>query len=541
MNAAASRRQCVYLDMAVRGVWEGQAAIWHKGQQEGFLNLDFVADPLQLRPGDLLVTGRPEHWPDTPATVVDPHYICWLLGRAKGHPRDVEREYDPLIDNHFGKEEAKRKAELSAAAASHAAAQQAYDQARDALKKAAARLAKATKAVEKDELPKTAITHRHVRRRLAPGELWRAQDFWRAALTIDAKKNIYKYVNKELDNYRALQHINQARQARALPAFFFIDVSNWLWSIKEDGYLVKLTRDGTGKWSMFTRTDKELQPPTHFLHGLESNKDLPSLMVGELLTDFNGCAHEDKGDVGRRTVLRNEQFKILNKIFRGGPDAWYGLRVKLFAFPDSTMTMRDTYDHYSTSLTRTFHRHTHIGMCRFHTLQSTGHAIDIFNSVVQNGLEGIVIVKADVPYGTLVDSKDAEAQYIFKLKQKIVERGHMIKQGKQILVLKDGIDVPEYEYTVYSYDGTCIKFTDAQNRPTGSWSRLKYMEFAPGMGNAFPCQSGFRHLHFATDYDVTVEPPPVVAEPEVSVARCCDLFNPEPFARKPRPRIRKEN
>jgi hypothetical protein len=181
-------------------------------------------------------------------------------------------------------------------------------------------------------------------------------------------------------------------------------------------------------------------------------------------------------------------------------------------------------------------------MCRFHTLQSTEHAIDIFNSVVQNGLEGIVIVKADVPYGTLVDSQDAEAQYIFKLKQKIVERGHMIKQEKQILVFKDGIDVPEYEYTVYSYDGTCIKFTDAQNRPTGSWSRLKYMEFAPGMGNAFPCQSGFRHLHFATDYDLTVEPPPVTVEPEAVATACVhDLFNPEPFARKPRPRIRREH
>jgi len=536
-TASSSRRQRVYLDRAVRGVWEDQATIFHQFKKNGLLQCDFVTDPTALKPGDLLVTMRSEFWEGTLATIVQPNYIAWLASRAKGSKDDWSQQpYEPAIDKVTAEADAKRaaaKLELSAAIESHAVAEQAYTQAREVFKKAAANLAKAKKALEKLDLPVSKITRRRVRRRVAPGELWRAKDFWREALTREAKKNIRLYVKRESDNDNAIKILNKAYQDRALPAFFFVDVSDWLWSIKEDGYLVKLTRDGNGKWSMCTRTDKPLKPPARFLHGLQQNKELPNLMVGELITDFLCCALEDQNDADQRTVLRNKQFSILNKVFRGGPDAWYGLRIKIFAFPGSDLTMKDSYDFYCGVLAKTLQHHRHIGMCRFHTLRSTEQAIEIFNNVVQSGLEGIVIVKDDVPYGTLLDSHDAEAQYIFKLKQKIVLPGMMIKQGEEIVVQKDGIDVPEFEYIVHAADGTCVKFTDAQNRPTGSWSRLKYMEWVPGMGNTFPCQSGFRHMHFATDYDMTVEVP-LRQDPSAPVlhARWSDgynLFNPAPF------------
>jgi hypothetical protein len=55
----------------------------------------------------------------------------------------------------------------------------------------------------------------------------------------------------------------------------------------------------------------------------------------------------------------------------------------------------------------------------------------------------------------------------------------------------------------------CIGFTDQQDRATGSFSRLKYMELTPGLANDFPCHSGVRHMHFATDYDMTVAVPAI--------------------------------
>jgi hypothetical protein len=39
------------------------------------------------------------------------------------------------------------------------------------------------------------------------------------------------------------------------------------------------------------------------------------------------------------------------------------------------------------------------------------------------------------------------------------------------------------------------------------------MEHVPGMGNKFPCQSGYRHMHFATPQDISVMVP-AAEEPE---------------------------
>jgi hypothetical protein len=143
-----------------------------------------------------------------------------------------------------------------------------------------------------------------------------------------------------------------------------------------------------------------LFPPPAFLKGLEQNKELPSLMVGELVTNFTGCAEDSRTDTDKRNKERNEQFGKLIRVFKGREEVWDGLRVKIFSFPHSmnmedehsSRSMQETYEHYSKVMQQTLQYHPHIGMCRFGTLKSTQHAIDIFNSVVQMGLEGIVIV-----------------------------------------------------------------------------------------------------------------------------------------------------
>ncbi len=55
-----------------------------------------------------------------------------------------------------------------------------------------------------------------------------------------------------------------------------------------------------------------------------------------------------------------------------------------------------------------------------------------------------------------------------------------------------------------------MRFTDQQGRETGH-SRIKYMEHAPGLGDTFPCQSGYRHMHFTQPDDMSVRVPAVRA------------------------------
>jgi hypothetical protein len=358
-------------------------------------------------------------------------------------------------------------------------------------------------------------------RRLPRGDVWRSIDFWSWGLLQHISEYMSAYVTgKEL--YDTLLEFQDAERDKKLPFDFFIDVKGWSWSVKEDGYFVKLIRDEmTNKWSMRTRRDVLLKPPPSFLKGLEENPALPNVMFGELVTGFSGCAKHDRHDVGKRTLLRNQQFAHLNKIFCGGPQAWVGLRVKVFSFPlAESNTIGQAYELYCRAMARTLEHHPHIGMCRAGKLENTKHAIEIFNNVVQMGLEGIVIVDSNVHYGTLLDRHDDPAQYFFKLKQKIVLPRTPIVQGSSCVQRhKDGGPAPpEYLYTIQNDQNEAIKFVDQQDRATGSRLRLKYMEQAPGM-KAFPCMSGYRHMHFATQYDMSVEVPAAVSLTEDKTVR----------------------
>jgi len=367
-----------------------------------------------------------------------------------------------------------------------------------------------------------------VKHRLSPGEVWRATDFWREALLNNTRKDIQLYNKHDLSsdatNY---EKINTAKQQQKLPADFFVDVTDWLWSVKEDGYLVKLIRNEKHQWSMRTRKNTLLFPPPAFLQGLAQNKELPSFMVGELVTNFTGCAEDDRTDKDKRNKMRNEQFSRLNRVLHdkhGNKDVWDGLRVKIFSFPHSSMdltdthsmrSMQDTYEHYSKVMQKTLQYHPHIGMCRFGILKNTQQAIQIFNMVVQLGLEGIVIVHPDVQYGALTDphtGDNAEKKLFFKLKQKIVLPGRKIRHLGKKAISKDGQLENQYQYTIMDENNQTITFIDQQHRTDGSYSRIKYMEFVPGDGrgegfDSFPCMQGYRHMHFATDDDESVQVP----------------------------------
>jgi len=353
--------------------------------------------------------------------------------------------------------------------------------------------------------------------------LWRATDFWREGLNTDVRRDVKLY-NTWLDaqtrtlttsspHYAKIEQ-TQRLPVQSLPAEFFQDVAGWFWSVKEDGYLVTLSRGGDGAWSMHTRSGTRLTPPRGFLDGLEKSTSLPPVMVGELVTSFTGCDAADRGDAGRRNLLRNEQFATIHRVIFGGADplAWVGLRVKVFAFPNSEMHVRATYEDVLKVMAETLHDHPHIGMCRAGELQSTQHALDIFARVVQLGLEGIVIVNPYVKYGkkTTLDRHDDDVGTFFKLKHKIVLPGRRFqKTGRTKDVWKDGERQTEHAFTT-KIDDQVVHFTDRIGKETG-YARIKYMEHAPGMGNSFPCQSGYRHMHFAQRDDMSVMVPAVRA------------------------------
>ena len=110
--------------------------------------------------------------------------------------------------------------------------------------------------------------------------LWRATDFCREGLKPRVRADIKLYntwQNAETPtrklatlspNYAA---IDQARLTQRPPPEFFEDVRGWFWFVKEDGYLVSLSRDGQGQWSMHPRGGRKLTPPRGFLAGLEKS------------------------------------------------------------------------------------------------------------------------------------------------------------------------------------------------------------------------------------------------------------------------------
>jgi hypothetical protein len=339
--------------------------------------------------------------------------------------------------------------------------------------------------------------------RIPPHEWpWRAVDFWRSGLLPNKKNLIHRFNTRHWKNTQIeaneIKIMEDIEKSKMLPSEFFVDLSygnetqKWMWSVKEDGLFVKLIRRNTGEWQMFSRRDILLTPPPSFLAGLTQNKDLPSVMYGELVTWFAGCPILARRDKENRNLMRNQQFEKLqfSKLRRKecNPHDWIKLRVKIFAFPcyrppdnpTEDYTMYNLFKKYRDTMVKSLQYHPHIGMCNFGTLQSTEHAINIFKSVVQLGLEGIVIVRADAEYGESVNRTDDPAHNYFKLKQKIVRLGENLRStGLTKEKPKDGETIKEHCYTVeladhhqtnfHDYDHDygsekTVHFTDMQNR-----------------------------------------------------------------------------
>jgi hypothetical protein len=403
--------------------------------------------------------------------------------------------------------------------------------------------------------------------RIGPGNWpWRAVDFWRQGLLPDKTNEIRSWNRRHLKKEDKEARYDQCdmegiEKAKMIPFGFFVDLSArneeeyWMWSVKEDGMFVKLIRDSkTDMWSMRTRRNIPLYPPLSFLEGLNISKGLPSVMYGELVTCFAGCPKDDRKHTERRNLLRNQQFKMIQFAKLGNinsdPQYWVGLRVKIFAFPrvrpDKNYTtnfrMSNLFELYGDAMLKTLDLHPHIGMCNSGILRSTQDAIDIFKSVVQMGLEGIVIVNPESEYGGLLDHAGDDACNYFKLKQKIVRPGEELRAtGRIIDKIKDGVLQREHQYTI-NIDKKLVFFTDQQERDSCAYVRIKYMERAPLMYDTFPCQSGYRHMHFATQHDMSVEVPAaeelthealvrqVLGVDDGAATRSAQLFNPRPFA-----------
>ncbi len=313
----------------------------------------------------------------------------------------------------------------------------------------------------------------------------------------------------------------------------------FLWSLKQDGYQVRLTRGENGTWSIHTRRT-QLHPPDEFLQGLEKNKELPNVMLGELITCFTGCSKDARKCKFTRTLERNKQFAWIHKVMeKQDQHAWDELRIVLFAFPTEDLAMVEAYAKYREIMQKTFSHHPHIGMCKFGNVRNTQHAIEIFQSVVQMGFEGIVIVHGEESYDS-----NLKKGTCFKLKPKEVQEVYLQpftdKCGVNEVTtrFKDGQNVREYSYKVqkvfiadidswpHAKFVENVRFLDMQPSTSVSeeWQlrKVKWMEFVPESSvlcpdsdkplqprwfKQFPCIQGLRHMHFATREDVSVVVP----------------------------------
>ena len=396
-----------------------------------------------------------------------------------------------------------------------------------------------------------------------PSLLARAEDYWREELIQNTRNNIKTYnkeraakatsrflknrsiltqeTSEQIDNsiedwwckgYSQYDQIKHASDLKTIPDFFFdtheddkdgspVDPGHWFFSVKEDGYLVILSRDWkTQNWSLQTRKGVAYYPPLDFLSGLKKSTQLPDVMVGELITDEKCWDENGFGDIENRAVKRNQQFSKLAKIWwnKAHPEdtkqaerdldkntkAWTGLRIKIFSFPSpqNTHNIRETYCQNFQKMCAAIHNHPWIGMCNMLKVRKDHPEliIDIFRRVVQMGLEGIVLVEPDVKYADLNHPEDKK---FFKLKPKTVLPLRYYKPVHPFFQVKPDGTTKEYTYET-EVKGKKIRFHDLIEIQRRNYSRIKYMEFARDVHN-FQCHQGIRHTHFAQDDDMSME------------------------------------
>ena len=341
-------------------------------------------------------------------------------------------------------------------------------------------------------------------------------DFWRYAL-LDKFRS---YLTQDKQNPAKTDWLTSCQQSKQIPLESFISItSDWYWCLKYDGFYIRLTRDSTSRWQMSTRSGVQLHPPTSFLQHLPTTFPKGMEIEAELVFDSNQmCELSDRPDAKKRIVKRTLGFAKLHiSSLRSTKDlsGWNGMRLVLFAFPLKGTTFEQSFQEGSAIIQASQEQHPHISTCKYESVESTEKTIQIFQSVVQMGLEGIILRKKTSVYQNTTDASTS----IYKMKQKIVTiRKQEFKQIGQVRMTRDGRVRPEREYEVINFNDedsrkTC-KFTDSRDPPpldeNGNYKkRLKWHERATSKMNVWDLNYlGIRHLCFATDLDLSFEVQP---------------------------------
>ena len=341
-------------------------------------------------------------------------------------------------------------------------------------------------------------------------------DFWRYALLPKFKTDLNAPESNRTAN--AKEWILDARRSGEIPHDKFLDMTgDWSWCLKYDGFYVRLKRDSTNKWRICSRSGLEYHPPTSFLQHLPI--DLPPNMEieAELVSDTDQkCPVDARESTQKRIVKRTQGFgKLHVSSLRSTKDmsVWNGLRLVLFAFPHKDQTFENSFKDGKARIAEHRDKYPHISVCNYTKVRSTQDAIDIFKSVVQMGLEGIVLRKT----ATVYTNEPSEDHSIYKMKQKIVtDKPQKFKQ-----IIKAGKpDKAEKEYKVPNFQAKneatrVCEFTDSRDAGPKDQNdfytkRLKYHEDAGSKMNVWDLNNlGMRHTCFVTDLDLPFEVKPM--------------------------------
>ena len=338
-------------------------------------------------------------------------------------------------------------------------------------------------------------------------------DFWRYAL-LDTYK---KYLKSQSTNEARVWY-NSVKASREMPHECFIPTAGLWWCLKYDGFYVRLKRDSTGRWQMFSRNGKQYQPPTSFLKKLSTEFPAGVEMEAELVVNTDQtCADADRQYIKKRIGPRTMQFKQMNyssltstKNFT----AWHGLNIVVFSFPQLNKTFQESWTECKAILQMSHAEHPHITTCSYNRIRDTKQAIAIFKAVVQLGCEGIVLRDPQAVYTTNIDENPTS---IYKMKQKIVTDDRQVfrqcRDGEWNKYKKK----MEIQYTVPRFQA---KRSDPGKRCTFQQENtemvldesgqfcmyLKFHESAEGKMNVWDLNEiGNRHTCVATKYDLTFE------------------------------------
>jgi ATP-dependent DNA ligase len=191
--------------------------------------------------------------------------------------------------------------------------------------------------------------------------------------------------------------------------------------LKYDGFYVRLKRDSTNTWRIYSRNGIQYHPPTSFLQHLTTDFPDGVEIEAELVYDTDQtCPKVKRENEKQRIVKRTKDFDKLHvSALRSKKDmsAWNGLRLVLFALVWKGETFKNSFKMGKQIIEKSQHRHPHIRSCNYMEVKSTADTIEIFKSVVQMGLEGIVLRKSTAKYSNEPNTGDTIPS-VYKMRER---------------------------------------------------------------------------------------------------------------------------